>query len=205
MSYDPSSDFMALLRQTGAGVRFERMPGLDFLLAALQRLGFVNVSVSQTAPTANQPSTAWFKPSMPSWVAEGTLFLWNTTIGAYEVATPALWGAFLAPVFSGQSFQSVATPTGVVIPGTSLLAVQRAAPTATAITLPSLVAQAASNNKLQIVDFSTSVANHAITLTTPDGATIMRSASWELLSTADQLAGVTLTPSTNLNAWVIAP
>lgn len=205
MSYAPTTDFLALLRQTSAGVRFERMPGMDFVLAALQRLGFVNVSISQTAPTVNQPSTAWFKPALPSWTAEGTLFLWNTAVAAYQVATPALWGAFLAPIFSGSLFQSVAAATGVVNAGTSLLAIQRAAPAATAITLPSLVAQAASGNKLQIVDFSTGVTNHAITLTTPDGATIMQLNSWQLHSTADQLAGTTLTPSTDLNAWIITP
>lgn len=205
MSYTPTTDFLSLLRQTSGGVRFERMPGLDFILAGLQRLGFVNVSIGQTAPTANQPSTAWFRPSVPSWVAEGTLFLWNAALGAYEPATPALWGAFLAPIFSGASFQSVAISAAVVTAGTSLLAIQRTAPAATALTLPSLSAQALSGNKLQIVDFSTSVANHAITLTTPDGATIMQEGSWELLSTAVQLAGITLTPSVNLNAWVITP
>lgn len=205
MSYTPTTDFLSLLRQTSAGVRFERMPGLDFLLAALQRLGFVNVSIGQTAPTSNQPSTAWFKPSMPSWVAEGTLFLWNGTLDAYQPATPALWAEFLAPLVSGYAFQSVAAPTGNIVAGTSLLAIQRAAPASTVLTLPNLAAQFASARKLQIVDFSTSVTNHAISIVTPDGSKIMQSATWELLSNAAQLSGVMLTPSPDLNAWVITP
>lgn len=91
MSYSPLTDFIALLRLTGGGVRTERMPGLDYVVSALARAGLINLSVSLTAPTSNQATTAWFRPSVPSWTTEGTLFLWNPATVAYEVATPALW------------------------------------------------------------------------------------------------------------------
>jgi hypothetical protein len=42
-------------------------------------------------------------------------------------------------------------------------------------------------------------------LTTPDGATIMQRNSLRLQSTADNLASVMLTPSPDLNSWIIAP
>ena len=205
MSYTPATDFLALLRSTGSGVRTEQMPGLDYVVAAMARAGFINLSVSATAPSINQASTAWFKPAVPSWTAEGILYLWNVGAAAYQPATPALWAAFLVPIVSGYSFQSVAVGAANITAGTTLLAVQRAAPVTTALTLPTLAAQFASGKELRIVDFSTAVANHAITLSVPDTATIMQSAAWQLLSTPDQLAGITLTPSPDLNAWVIAP
>jgi hypothetical protein len=205
MSYTPTTDFLALLRQTSGGVRVESLPGLDFVIAALSRSGLFSVSIGQTAPTSNQISTAWFKPAQPSWSAEGALYLWNAATAQYEPATMALWLAFLAPGLGGYSFQNVAAAAATVIPGTSLLAVQRAAPVATALTLPTLASQFISTRKLQIVDFSTSVTLHAITLTTPDGATIMQRNSLRLQSTADSLASVMLTPSPDLNSWIIAP
>lgn len=205
MSYSPVTDFLGLLRQTSRGVRSERTPGLDYVIAALARTGLFLLSVGQTAPTANQSATVWLRPSVPSWVAEGVVFLWNPATEQYEQATPALWTALLAPTLSNYSFQSVIAASGTVLAGTTVLAVQRAAPAATALLLPTIAAQFATNRKLQIVDFSTAVANHVITLTTPDGATIMLGASFELFSTADQLAGVMLQPSPDLNAWVIAP
>jgi hypothetical protein len=102
-------------------------------------------------------------------------------------------------------FQSLNNTGLAIATGTTLAAVQRAAPAATTIVLPNLAAQFAAAKKLQIVDFSTGVANHVITLTVPDSATIMGAESWQLFSTAVQLAGVMLQPSPDLNAWVIAP
>lgn len=203
MSYTPNIDFLALLRRIPNGVEFAEMPGLDFTVAALARAGLINLSVGQTAPLVNQPTTAWFKPALPSWTAEGMLFLWNAAIQAYALATPLLWAAMLGP--SGNSFQSVAAGAAAINVGTTLLAVQRTAPSATVLTLPNLAAQAAAGRKLQIVDFSTSVTSHIVMLITPDGATIMQKVSWQLLSTPDQLAGVMLQPSPDLNSWIIAP
>lgn len=203
MAYDPLTDYLALLRLTSGAVSTERMPGLDYVVAALARAGQFRLSVGQTPPIVNQSTTVWLKPALPSWTAEGTVYLWNAVTGAYEVATPALWAGLLSP--SGYLFQSVAAAAGIITTGVTLLAVQRAAPVTTALTLPSLAAQWLTGRRLQIVDFSTSVVNHVITLGTPDGSTIMRSATWQLLSTADQLAGLMLQPSPDLNAWIIAP
>lgn len=205
MSYSPTTDFLSLLRQTSGGVRTERTPGLDYVVAALSRAGLFALSVGQTAPTTNQPTTAWLRPSVPSWVAEGSVFLWNPVTLEYEAATPSLWDALLLSTASsiGYSFQSAAAGSNIVMAGTSLLAVQRAAPAATALTLPAVIAQA--GKPLQIVDWSTGVTGHTITLNPIGGSTIMQQSSFELLSTAVQLSGVTLYPSPDLNGWVIAP
>lgn len=203
MSYNPLTDFQALLRQAGGSVSLERMPGLDYVVAALARAGLFTLSVGQTAPTVNQATTAWFRPSVPSWVAEGTMFLWNATAVAYQPATPALWNALLTP--GGYALQSVTTASGVVLTGTTILAIQRTAPTATALILPKLSEQWLTGRPLKIVDWSTAIVNHAITLSTPDGSTIMQQASWQLLSSAVQLAGIALYPAPELNGWVIAP
>lgn len=205
MSYAPTTDFLALLRDLGSGMRTERMPGLDFVISALARAGFVTLSVSATAPVANQSTTAWFLPASPSWTGEGALYLWNAGAAAYQLATPALWQAYFLPLTSGYAFQSIAGTGLAVVAGTTLAAIQRAAPATTSLALPTLAAQFASGKKLQIVDFSTGVTAHDITLTVPDAATIMGQATWVLHSTADQLAGISLQPSPDLNTWVIAP
>ena len=205
MSYNYATDFIGLLRLVGSGVRSERMPGLDWVVSALSRMGFVNLYVGQTAPTNNQASTVWFQPAQPSWGAEGVTWLWNATANAYQVATPALWSILLNGSVLGYSFQSLPNANNVIGNAVSLAAVQRVAPAATAVVLPNLAIYHATGLKLQVVDFSTGVTNHIITLTTPDGATIMQRNSWELGSNAAQLSGVTLTASPDLNSWVIAP
>lgn len=207
MSYNPITDFLALLRTTAGGVRNERMPGLDFVVSALSRAGLITLYVGQTEPTANQATTAWFVPASPSWVAEGVLFLWNSTAGAYQVATPALWTALFSVVVSGYSFQSAPDAANNILVGTSVLAIQRAAPAATSIILPNLGAQwaQAPTQKLQIVDFSTGVVAHNITIATADGSTVMQGANLHIFSTADQLAGVSLQPVPALNAWIVTP
>lgn len=201
MSYAPTTDFLALLRQAASGDSMARMPGLDYVLSALARTGLFALSVGQTAPLVNQASTIWLLPATPSWTAEGKVFLWNSGTPAYELATPALWSALLSP--SSYVFQSVAGASNVVKPSASLLAVQRTAPSVTTLVLPGLATRA--TKPLQIVDWSVAVVDHAITLTTADGATIMQRGSWLLRSTVDQLSGVTLFPSADLNGWVIAP
>lgn len=107
MSYSAVTDFLALLRNFDGGVRTERMPGLDFLVAALARAGIIYLSVSDTAPTANQTLTAWFRTASPSWVAEGTLFLWDANAAAYVPATPALWSSYLIGSSSAPVVQDV--------------------------------------------------------------------------------------------------
>lgn len=109
MSYAPTTDFLALLRQVGAGVRAERMPGLDWLVVALARAGLFQLAVSQVAPVLNQSTTVWFKPAVPSSFAEGILFLWNPVTAQYEVATPALWSSLFAAVPAPTVVQDVTT------------------------------------------------------------------------------------------------
>jgi hypothetical protein len=112
------------------------------------------------------------------------------------------------PIASGYLFQSITGTVQSVVGGTSLAAVQRVSPATTAITLPTLASQFASGKKLQIVDFSTAITNHVITLSVPEVVsppTIMGQATLQMLSTAVQLGGVMLQPSPDLNAWVIAP
>lgn len=203
MSYSPLTDFLALLRQDGSSVDVARMPGLDYVVSALARAGLCSLSVGQTAPTSNQPATVWLKPSEPSWTAEGNVFLWNAFTSAYELATPTLWTALLTLSLSGYLFQSAANASNAVNALTSLVAVQRAAPTATTLRLPTVLSRG--GKALQIVDWSTGLVNHIVTLVPAAGNTIMRLTSWQLLSTVDQAAGVTLYPATDLNGWVIAP
>lgn len=141
MSYNPTTDFMGLLRLVGSGVRSERMPGLDYVVAALARMGFINLHVGQTAPTSSQANTVWFQPAIPSWVAEGTVWLWNTTANAYQVATPALWIA-MQSVATGIGPARVVTASGVFAMSTAdagggvLLNRAGAAPGVSSTTLP---------------------------------------------------------------------
>lgn len=200
MAYNPITDFLTLLRQTASGVEIAREPGLDYLVAALARAGLFSLSVGQAPPVANQPTTVWLVPANPSWTAEGKVFLWNAQTQSYQLATPALWEALLvAP--SASVFQLATASANVVAANTTLLAVERNAPIATALTLPSVALR--SGKALQIVDWSTSVVAHDIAITGPE--VIMRQATWNLFSSPDQLAGVTLYPSVDLNGWVIAP
>lgn len=203
MSYSPITDFLALLRQDGSSVELARMPGLDYVVSALARAGLCSLSVGQTEPNVNQPSTVWLQPAEPTWTAEGSVFLWNAFTGAYELATPALWTALLTLSLSGYLFQSAPNASNAVAALTSLVAVQRAAPTATTLRLPTVLSRG--GKALQIVDWSTGVVNHTVTLVPAGADTIMKLASWQLLSTVDQLAGATLYPATDLNGWVIAP
>lgn len=100
MSYNPATDFLGLLRLAGGGVQSERMPGLDYVVSALSRMGFVSLYVGQAAPTVDQSTTVWLQPASPSWSAEGTVWLWNAgaTPPAYQAATPGLWTTFLQSI-----------------------------------------------------------------------------------------------------------
>lgn len=204
MSYVTSTDFLALLRQTPNGVRAMQMPGLDYVITALSRAGLFRLWVSQTAPISNQTTTLWLRPALPSWSAEGTVLLWNGLTSRFEQATPELWFNLFSQGAAQYVFQGITAASGEINSDTTLLAVQRVAPAATVLTLPPLGLR--NNVPLRIVDFSSSVTNHLITLNPFEiGVTIMRRTSWGLYSTEEQLAGITLHPSTDLNAWVITP
>lgn len=202
MSYAPATDLLALLRQTSGGMRSVRMPGLDYLVAGLARAGVFLLWVGPTAPIVNQSITVWLRPAQPSWAAEGAVFLYNTAAAEYEPATPALWSLLFSSGAFTTVFQAVTVGAAAVNSLTTLLAIERAGPAATALALPPVAPRL--GRPLQIVDWSTAVVNHQIVLT-PATGTIMRLPTFTLYSTADQLAGVTLYPSTDLNGWVIAP
>lgn len=91
MPYNPSSDFVGLWRAISGGVEKAEMPGLDFVVAAMSRAGLMRTVTSQTAPTVNQSTTAWFKPAAQSFASEGTLFLWDPSLNMYVPATPELF------------------------------------------------------------------------------------------------------------------
>lgn len=93
MSYSPLTDFLGLLRRTNDGVRSASVPGTDYVVSALARLGLLNLAVNQTAPATNQAATAWFQPSVNPGVAEGTLYIWNGS--TYVQATPDLWNVLI--------------------------------------------------------------------------------------------------------------
>lgn len=112
MSYAATTDFIALLRQTSGGVRTERMPGLDYVMAAMFRAGIFSVAVGQVAPVANQSTTVWFKPAPAgSWAAEGAVFLYNLSTLEYEPANPILWSSLLlASAIPAALVQDVTAP-----------------------------------------------------------------------------------------------
>ncbi len=207
MSYASTTDLLALFRQTTPrGVRSVRMPGLDYLIAALARAGLFLIWVGETPPTIDQESTLWLQPAFPnSWAAEGTVWLWDAATSEYQMATPELWAALFAGGHdaAGNVFQSVFGAVGIVNVPTTLLAIERVAPAATTLELPPVVGRR--GLALQIVDWSTAVTGHVITLAPNGSETIMTLGAFQLNSTADQLAGVTLYPSTDLSGWVIAP
>lgn len=97
MSYIPTTDFIALLRQTGGGLRMERMPGLDYVVAALARASLFYVWTGLTPPVTNQLRTVWFRPYVPSYAAEGSVWLWSVQDAEYQPATPELWSDVLVP------------------------------------------------------------------------------------------------------------
>jgi hypothetical protein len=98
MSFVPGTDFVGLWRnQTGGAAKME-MPSLDFMITALQRAGLVNVVFSDTQPIANQATTMWFRPAIPTYAGEGVLYLWNAPTASYLIATPALFAKYIAAV-----------------------------------------------------------------------------------------------------------
>lgn len=124
----------------------------------------------------------------------------------YLVTDSAADGArklLVSNVISGGSFSSTTLATATIPDRTALFAIQRSAPTATTLTLPTLANQV--GKLLALADFSTGVTNHTITITPSGGATIMQQASWTITSSSNRLASITLRPSTDLNNWVVEP
>lgn len=97
----------------------------------------------------------------------------------------------------------VTTSSDTIAAGTPAVSIQRTAPVTTGLSLPPVADQ--DGVPLRIADWSSSVTDHAITMT-PDGSeTIMKEATWTIYSNASSLASLTLYPSTVLNGWYIAP
>ncbi|MEL7086840.1 MAG: hypothetical protein AAGL98_00110 [Planctomycetota bacterium] len=111
MVYNPATDFLGLWRNNGANVSKLEMPGVDFVVAALARAGLFTLSVSATAPIANQSTTAWLQTAVPSYSAEGTLHLWDPVAAAYAPASAKLLFDLLE-ASAGQSGISWWTCTG---------------------------------------------------------------------------------------------
>ena len=91
MPYNPTTDLVGLWRTAPGGVTKAELPGLDFVVQAMSRAGLMRTVTSATAPTANQSTTAWFRPASPSYGSEGALFLWDPTLSMYVPATPELF------------------------------------------------------------------------------------------------------------------
>ena len=97
----------------------------------------------------------------------------------------------------------ITTASASVASGTAAIAIQRTAPTATDLTLPAVASR--SGVPLHIVDWSSSVVDHTITLTPAGTEKIMQAATWKLFSNPASLGSLTLYPSVTLNGWYIAP
>lgn len=91
MSYNPATDFVAIIRNPGTSPQAGSLPGLDFAIDALARAGAINVQIGGPAPTSNQLTTAWFVLQANSYGGEGTFMLWNAASQTYVGATPGLF------------------------------------------------------------------------------------------------------------------
>lgn len=111
MAYSPTTDFIGLWRNIAGTVSKLEMPGLDYVVDALARAGLFTLSVSATAPVANQSTTAWLQAAVPSNSAEGVLNLWNPATSAYAPATATLF-LDLLQASAGQNGVSWWTSTG---------------------------------------------------------------------------------------------
>ncbi len=109
--FNPVTDFLGLWRSTGPNVVKLEMPGLDYVIEALARAGIVTVTVSATAPVANQSTTAWLKAAVPSYSAEGVFYLWDKISTQYLPATSALFLQLLE-ASAGENGVSWWTTTG---------------------------------------------------------------------------------------------
>lgn len=165
MAYSSLTDFIGLLRQTANGMRAVRMPGLDYVVEALQRAGMFQISVGQSQPVTNQSITVWFRPAVPSYVSEGVVFLWNPATVEYEVATPALWNAlFLAVKQQVTQNVAVAGPTNVQTNADVVLVQNVGASVALVMPLSSTKA-----NPVLISDWANHAGTNNITITLTGG------------------------------------
>jgi len=74
------------------------MPALDHAIATMARVGMFDLHIGAEPPlrpvlSPRPHADVWLKPAVPSWSAEGTLYLWDEGAGAYSEASPTLWRA----------------------------------------------------------------------------------------------------------------
>lgn len=100
--------------------------------------------------------------------------------------------------------QTVTSASDTISASTSLLAIQRNAPSTTALALPSVL-DVIDGHRISILDWSTAVTDHVITLTPAGSETVMKAATWPMYSNAAQLSSLTLRANRTLNGWYIAP
>jgi hypothetical protein len=105
---------------------------------------------------------------------------------------------------SADTLQIVTASSDTIAATTTLLAVERTAPATTALALPS-VFDVDDGWGLHIIDWSTSVTDHTMTLTPIGTETIMKATTWSIYSNASQLGSLTLRANQSLNGWYIAP
>ena len=104
--------------------------------------------------------------------------------------------------------QSVTTSSATVDATIGTVTINRVAPVTTALALPN--AGNRNGKTLRITDYSTSVTDHAITLTPSAGQKVMRQTTWPLYSNAASLASVELVPIVDPDdasnfVWIITP
>lgn len=137
-----------------------------------------------------------------------------TTVGAGDtgifISSMTTWryivqSAYGTALMSGLLAEPrIVTTSSFVVSSTEVgIAVNRAAPSATAGTLPAVATR--NGLPISITDWSTSIVDHTITLT-PNGAeTIMRQATFPLYSNDSFRASVMLWPSVALSGWYMRP
>ena len=95
MVYQPGTDFVAMWRNQTNGAARAEMPALDLVIRTLHRAGMINVFFNNAQPTTNQATTIWFRPAIPTYSGEGTVYLWDRNAFAYKFATPKLFRDYL--------------------------------------------------------------------------------------------------------------
>lgn len=157
-------------------------------------MDFANISASKVIniKTAGGLAIATIAPA-------GGAHLFCDTVDWKFIQQPQLAGSLAGLLeeptqISGATF-TFGTETNV--------AIVRVAPASTAINLPTVVGRAGA--PVRIIDWSSSVTAHTITLTPVGAETIMKNATMQLFSNAASLASIALWPSASLNGWYIAP
>lgn len=166
----------------------EQLGGQHYIIANTGSLQLLNVVDSNgvAVVTIGPNETALFASSPFLW-----RYLMGSSTGAAYVS-----GMLREPRVTALASDTVGS-TDVTI------AIVKAAPTATGIQLPTVASR--NGIPVRIVDWSTAVVEHTITITPAGAETIMRQATWPIVSNTVSLASITLYPSTTLGGWMVLP